>query len=74
MHRILGELYVPGFLTPATARGSRQLNTTEGFKCWAQGILEYGRIQRLPFAARHRALGTVAAKTLVQVARRVDAA
>lgn len=73
-HEALGRLYVPGVLTPATARGVRRLNSVNSFKSWAEGIIEYGRIQRLPPLDRKQALGKVAVRTLHQVLQRTDAA
>lgn len=55
----LGEFYVPGLLTPATAAGNRQLNTQADWESWIRGILEYAEISRLPQLKRTIALGKI---------------
>lgn len=69
----LGERFIPGLLTPTTAKGHRKLNTEEDFRHWIEGIIHYHEITQLPHHKRTAAIGQIVIKSGRHVAMGTDA-
>ncbi len=74
MYDWVGQRYVPGLFTPATADGHRQMNTQGDFEHWIQGVLAFDKVKQLPPRQRAARLGRIAWQSVSHVARRTNAA